>query len=140
MDNWIQFHKLAHRLLEAPTGAITELVQDEIVAWLKEIKELRAAKWFEENWTGEFGNYTNATAGYVGFNKASGIEGHWRYMQRDTMGNSGTSRRMSIGNFVRSLVQYIRDSSKKHASKLFQALTLIFRSEVNTEFGPEDFR
>ena len=114
--HWIQFHKNAHRLMEAPTVAVTELIKDEIVAWLKEIKELRAAKWFEKNWTGEFGNYTNATAGYVGFNKASGIEGNWRYMRHDTIGSSGTNKRMSIGNFVRSLVQYMGDSSKKHTA------------------------
>ena len=128
MDNWIQFHKLAHRLLEAPTGAITELVQDEIVAWLKEIKELRAAKWFEENWTGEFGNYTNATAGYVAFKKASGIEGNWRYMLRDTFSNSGTNKRMSIGNFVprTRLVQYIRDCSKNHAAKIVCPTTSLY--------------
>ena len=36
------FHKLAHRLLEAPTVAITHLIQDEIVEWLKEKKEKRA--------------------------------------------------------------------------------------------------
>ena len=92
--NWIQFHKFTHRLLEAPTLGVTELIQDEIVEWLKEIKEMQAATWFETYWTGEFGNYTNATAGYVGFNKASGIEGHWRCMRRDTIGNSGTNKQI----------------------------------------------
>ena len=64
---------------------VTQLIQDEIVAWLKEIKKLRAAKWSGDNLTCEIGNYTNATAGYVGFNKASGIEGNWRYMRREIL-------------------------------------------------------
>ena len=44
-------------------------------------------------------------------------------MLRDTMGNSGCNKRMSIGNFVFSLVQYIGDSSKKHASKMLSPTT-----------------
>ena len=79
VDNWIQLHKLVHRLLEAPTVALTELIQDESVLWLQEIKETSAARWVEDKWTGEFGNYTNATAGYVGFNKVWGIEGSWSH-------------------------------------------------------------
>ncbi len=35
--NWIQFYKYTHRLLEAPTLGVTELIQDEIVEWLREI-------------------------------------------------------------------------------------------------------
>ena len=46
VDNWIAFHKLAHRLLEAPTVEITHLIQDEIVQWLGEKKEKRAQEWF----------------------------------------------------------------------------------------------
>ena len=43
---------------------ITHLIQDEIVQWLGEKKEMRAQEWFGTYWTGKFGNYTNATAGY----------------------------------------------------------------------------
>ena len=51
-------------------------MQGLIVTWLKKMKEDVAANWFETYWTGEHGNYTNATAGYVGNNKSAGIESH----------------------------------------------------------------
>jgi hypothetical protein len=70
---WIHFHKNAHRLLEAPTVAGTHLIQDKTVQWLKEIGKHSASKWFD-NWTGEFDNYTNATAGYVDFNKCHALK------------------------------------------------------------------
>ena len=44
-------------------------------------------------------------------------------MRRDTIGNSGTTKRMSIGNFARSLVQYMGDSSKKDAGKIVSPKT-----------------
>ncbi len=56
------------RLLQAPTIAITKMLQKEIVLWLTEVGEARAATWFKDNWTGERGNNTLATAGYVGNN------------------------------------------------------------------------
>ncbi len=92
--NWIRLHKNAHRLREALTVAVTRLLHDEMIEWFNEINELRAAAWFKRYWAGELGNYTNATAGYVGFNKASGIKGDWRYMLRSTIGDSRTNKRM----------------------------------------------
>jgi hypothetical protein len=71
---------------------------------LKEIKEMRATACFDTYRTGEFGNYTNATAGYVGFNKASGIEGNWRCMLRDTIGNCGTNKSVSLKVVMQNLV------------------------------------
>jgi hypothetical protein len=64
------------RLLEAPTVEITRLLQDSIEKWLRDIGKTRAADWFSGYWMGEHGNYTNATAGYVGSNKLAGIESH----------------------------------------------------------------
>ena len=45
-DNFTEFHKVAHRLLEAPTVAITRMLQDMIEDWLRyELGETRAADW-----------------------------------------------------------------------------------------------
>ena len=66
MENYEKFHCYAQRLLQAPTIAMTRLLQKEIVVWLTEVGEARAATWFNDNWTCERGNYTLATAGYVG--------------------------------------------------------------------------
>jgi hypothetical protein len=72
--NFTEFHQYCHCLLEAPTVELTHTMQAVIVEWLKSKKEDVAANWFETYWTGEHGNYTNATAGYVGNNKSAGIE------------------------------------------------------------------
>ena len=56
---------MAHELLEAPAEDIARMAQAHIVDWLVFEKDTRAASWFEKKWTGEHGNYTNASAGYV---------------------------------------------------------------------------
>ena len=111
------------RLLKAPTVEITRLLQKEIVEWLDIAGEFRAACWFEEYWCGEKGNYTNATAGYVGNCVASGIESHWRYLREDTVGTSGTNQRISLEVFSGSLVRYMETSSKRHADKILDEKT-----------------
>ena len=90
-DNFTEFHKHAHRLLKVPTFGITRLLQDSVHQWLIELGKTRAAEWFSGYWMGEHGNYTNATAGYVGSNKSAGIESHWKYMRRDTVGGAGST-------------------------------------------------
>ena len=80
---------MAHCLLQAPTVETTLMLQRDIVVWLSEVGEARASTWFNDNWTCESGNYTNATAGYVGNNLSSGIESNWRYMLRDVVGCAG---------------------------------------------------
>jgi hypothetical protein len=65
-----RFQCIAHRRLQAPTVEITRMLQKDIVLCLSEVGEARAASWFNDSdtWTGERGNYTDATAGYVGNN------------------------------------------------------------------------
>ncbi len=70
-ENFTDFHKHCHHLLEALTVSLSHKVQEIIIAWLKSKTEDHTAKWFETYWTSEHGNYTNATAGYV---KSAGIE------------------------------------------------------------------
>jgi hypothetical protein len=72
---------MPHSLLQAPTVAITRMLQRDIGVWLSEVGEARAPTWFNDTWTCERGNYTNATVGYVGNNLSSGIESDWRYMR-----------------------------------------------------------
>ena len=86
--------------------------------WLSEVGEARASKWFNDNWTGERGNYTIATAGYVGNPLSSGIESNWRYMRRDVVGPAGTTQRVDLPVFAPSLMQYLSIRSKKHADKI----------------------
>ncbi len=86
--------------------------------WLSEVGEARAATWFNDTWTGELGNYTNATAGYVGSNLSSGVESNWRYMRHDVVGCAETTQRISLEVFTPSLFQYLSIRSKKHADKI----------------------
>jgi hypothetical protein len=109
---------MAHKLLEAPTEAIARVVQSMIVDWLRSVKEPHASKWFEKEWTGEHGNYTNASAGYVGNNKSNGGESHWKYVRRDTIGCAGSNKRMSIGVWLPLLFKYLEALSRRHAEKI----------------------
>ena len=76
---------MAHRLLEAPTEAIAHMIKGHTVDWLQSVKETRASGWFETYWTRAHGNYTNVSAGYVGNNKSTDCQSHWKYMLRDTI-------------------------------------------------------
>jgi hypothetical protein len=89
---------MAHHLLQTPTFAITRMLQRDIVVWLSEVgdSEARASTWFNDTWTGERGNYANASADYVSNNLSSGIESNWRYMRRDVGGCAGTTQRFSL--------------------------------------------
>ena len=103
-ENFTKFYKLAHKLLEAPTGGIAHMIQARLVDWLVFEKETLAAAWFEKEWTGEHGNYTNASAGYVGNNKSTGCEPHWKYVRRDKIGTACSTKRMSISVWLPLLI------------------------------------
>ncbi len=105
-------------MLEAPTEAIALLIQDEIVEWLKDVLEMCASIWFEKTWTGEHGYYTNASAGYVGNNKATGCESNLRYAKCDTVGSAGSNMNMSLEVFAPSLIKYVGDTSGKHVDTI----------------------
>ncbi len=87
---------MAHRLLQALTVAITSMLQRNIVVWLSEVGEARASAWFNDTWTGERGDYTNANAGYVSNNLSSCLESNWRYMRREVVGCAGTTQHISL--------------------------------------------
>jgi hypothetical protein len=59
-EAYIQFHLLLACSLEAPGESIAELIQEELVVWLKDVGEQQAAEWYKKTWTSEHGNYTNA--------------------------------------------------------------------------------
>ncbi len=88
------------------------LVQESIAVWLLSVDEKRAHVWWRTYHMGEFGNVSNASAGYVGTNMASGIEAYWRYIRRDTIGTAGTNLSMSLEVFAQSLVKCIKDMSE----------------------------
>ena len=115
--------------MDAPTIAITRLIQGNIVAELRDRDERRAAVWFDGTWTGPHGNYTRATAGYVGTPFSAGLESSWKHMRRDTVGTSGSTMRMPLNIFVPNLAKHVSDTSAKHATKV-----------LNTKSGKDQFQ
>ena len=122
-ENYIWFSQVLQRHLEAPTIEITRLLQAMIVQELINRGEQGAAEWYEATWTGEHGNVTNATASYCGNNTSAGLEAHWRYMHRDTIGSAGSNMRVKLGIFIPLLTKYIADLSERHASKVLNVHT-----------------
>ena len=86
--------------------------------WLESVNEKHAAKWFRKKWCGERGNYTNASAGYVGNKVGNSLESTWKYYRRDTSGTTGISLRMPLNIYIPSHIKYVRDLSKKHFSDM----------------------
>ncbi len=95
------------------------------VVWLSEVSEARASSWFNDTWTCERGNYTNATAGYKGNHLSSGIKSPWRYRRRYTVVCAGATQRISLEVFAPSLIQYISIRSKKHVDKILCPNTVL---------------
>jgi hypothetical protein len=121
--NFIKFHQLAARLLEAPTEKIMRLIQESIAVWMLSVGEKRAAVWWRTYHMGDLGNVANASAGYCGTNMASGIESCWKYIRRDTVGTAGSNMSMSLEVFAPSLVKHMSDMSERHACKMLDATT-----------------
>ena len=117
-ENYNKFHQLTARLLESPTEKIMRLVQESIAVWLLSVDEKRAHIWWRTYHMGEFGNVSNASAGYIGTNMASGKEVCWRNIRRDTIGTAGTNMGMSMEIFAPSLVKCIKDMSEKHCDQI----------------------
>jgi hypothetical protein len=95
-------------------------IQDEIACWLHTVGENCAAAWFERYWTGERGNYTNASAGYSGNNYSQGIESRWLYLKQEVCGNCctvGKNLCMPIRNFIPALLAYLKSASARHMGK-----------------------
>ena len=122
-DNFLYFHQTVARIFDGPTLDIQELLQRHLVMELHRRDKHRAAVWYEDTWTGEHGNYTNASAGYCGNRTSAGLEANWRYMRRDTVGTAGTTRRISLALFSPTMVKYVRDTSEEHAAKCLDEST-----------------
>jgi hypothetical protein len=74
-------------------------------------------------WTGEHGNVTNITASYCANNTSAGLEAHWKYMHRDTIGSAGSNMQVKLGIFILLLIRYISNLSEKHVSKVLNKHT-----------------
>ncbi len=113
--------------MDAPTLKIQELLQETLVRELHSRGEHRAAVWYEDTWTKEHGNYTNASAGYCGNRTSAGCEVRWRYMWRDTVGTCGTNQRVSMSVFGPCMVKYVSDLSESVVEKLLDAEFGVYR-------------
>ena len=123
MDNYIWFHMVIQRVFPAPTMEIAAMLQQRLVIELLHRGEPRASKWFDETWTEEHGNYTNAAAGYVGNPNSGGIENGWKYLRRDTVGSGGTNMKIGADVFVPRLTQYVSVVSKQQAARVAHPVT-----------------
>jgi hypothetical protein len=93
-ENYIEFTKLATRLLDAHTQQLAAVIQEELADWLCTVGENGAAAWFQRYWTGR--NYTNALACYAGNNNAQDIESRWRYLKQEVCCTAGKNLRMTL--------------------------------------------
>ena len=115
---YFAFHRIQQRVQAAPTIEIQVALQNAVVAWLMRNEEKQAAGWYEQYWTGQHGNYTYASAGYVGSHVNMGMESAWRYLRRDTVGNAGTNMNVSLKVFSPSLCTYVTNLSQRHAEDI----------------------
>jgi hypothetical protein len=90
---------------------------------------VRAAEWFEANWTGDRGNYMRAHAGVGGTNNNNGTEGHWGGLKKAIGGTegrwgglkeaiggtSGSTAGLSLATVIPALMRYLTDVSKEQA-------------------------
>ena len=79
-----------------------DTAQQLLVTWVREeLEQPRAANWVEGTWTGEYGRWTLAHAGYVGSNNNMGQEVDWRDLKQEVQPS------VSLGTYTGALVGLI---------------------------------
>ncbi len=107
-----QFYEFYEQLVRVKDFAIqpfADNAQQLLVKYICEnLGQPQAAKWYEEHWTGPFGRYSLAYAGYTWCNNNMSTEVDWRDMK------GGRPPSATLGTFTRTLVCLIGQIGTEH--------------------------
>jgi hypothetical protein len=115
-ETYRKFYRLIVRILRCSSVALAYVLQRKIIEWLLARKEVKAAEWFDDYWTGERGNYILAHGGVGGTNNNCSTEGNWLGMKQAVCGTSGSTSGLAVRTVVPSLLRFLVDKSKEMAS------------------------
>ena len=122
-DDYDLFYEQLVRVKEVAVFPFAEIVQLLLVTYVREVlKQPRAATWFEGTWTGEYGRWTLAHAGYAGSNNNMGQEVKWRDMKKEVAPS------VTLGTFTGALVGLIEQLGDEHRVHLAKTFANLFPS------------
>ena len=88
----------------------------------EELEQPRAANWVEGTWTGEYGRWALAHAGYAGSNNNMGQEVDWRDFKQQVQPS------VSLGTYTGALVGLIEQLGDEHRVYLAKTVANLFPS------------
>ena len=81
-DKYDEFYEQLVRVKDIATLPFADIAQQLLVTYVREdLRQPRAANWYQGHWTGNFGRYSLAHALYTGSNNNMGTEVDWRDMK-----------------------------------------------------------
>ena len=108
-DDYDLFYEQLLRVKDIAVLPFADIAQLLLVAWVREVLgQPRAANWVEGTWTGEYGRWSLAHAGYAGSNNNMGQEVDWRDFKQEVPPS------VSLGTYTGALVGLIEQLGDEH--------------------------
>jgi hypothetical protein len=112
-DHYDEFYEQLVRVKDIAALPFADTAQKLLVTYIREdLGQPRAANWYEGHWTGTYGRYSLAHAGYAGSNNNMGTEVDWRDMKAECPPSS------TLGTFIGTLVSLIGQLGTEHRTLL----------------------
>ena len=103
--------------------SFADTAQKLLVTYTREVLEQpRAANWYDGTWSGEYGRYSLAHAGYAGSNNNMDQEVKWRDLKKECPPS------VTLGTFTGALVGLIEQLGDEHRVYLAKTVANLFPS------------
>ena len=112
-DKYDDFYEQLVRVKDIATLPFADIAQQLLVKYIRvDLGQQRAANWYEGHWTGTYGRYSLAHAGYTRSNNNMGTEVDWRDMKAECPPSC------TLGTFTGTLVSLIGQLGTEHRTLL----------------------
>ena len=132
-DDYDLFYEQLLRVKDIAVLPFADTAQQLLMTYVREeLEQPRAANWVEGTWTGEYGRWALAHAGYAGSNNNMGQEVDWRDMKKECLPSVTLAE--SLGTHIGALVGLIEQLGDEHRAYLGKIVSNLFpRMQIITK-------